>query len=186
MSSITLTAKHLTEEPVEQGISWFIPSLSFINFKDRKNIATQEPLRSKVITSYSTTNLYTSATNQLIAKNFSANVTGNILGIKVSIDSNRVGRITDKTIQLTYQNEPIGNNKAIVETVVNSYGLKEFTTGNNIQTYGSETDTWNANLTQEIVNDESFGIIIQFASHPFYPHTDFVYIDSISLEIFYE
>lgn len=186
MSSITLTARHLSETPVEQGISWFIPSLSLINFKDRKNISTQEPLRSKVITSYSTTNLYTSATNQLIAKNFLANVSGNILGVKVNIESNRVGRITDKTIQLCYQEQLIGDNKAIIETVINSYGLKEFTTGNNVQSYGGATDTWNATLSDTMINDQSFGVIIQFSSHPFYPHTDFVYVDAISLEIFYE
>jgi hypothetical protein len=78
-------------------------------------------------------------------------------GIQARINIQRVGRITDDTIQL-YQSIPVSDNKA--DALLD-----------NEKTYGSETDLWGTvELTPtDLVNSE-FGILLRYQSHPAWPH----------------
>ena len=92
-------------------------------------------------------------------------------GVEVSLDMNRGGRITDETIQLTYNGQLIGSNKA--DGLLDPYKI-----------YGGSTDLWNANLTNAIVSDPSFGVILRFQSHPSWPHKSSPMIDYVGLRVY--
>lgn len=93
-----------------------------------------------------------------------------ISGIEVVIEMQRKGRITDETIQLRHNNQFIGLNKADFKLDLT-------------KKYGSETDTWGANLTKEMVTDPSFGVGVRFQSHPSWPHRDSPLIYYIKLRV---
>jgi hypothetical protein len=79
-----------------------------------------------------------------------------ISGIEVMVNLKRVGRITDDTIQL-YYNQAIGDNKANAEI-------------SDEKILGGETDLWGYDLTPEIVTDDNFGVLLRLKSHPSWPH----------------
>jgi hypothetical protein len=54
----------------------------------------------------------------------------------------------------------------------------------NDTTYGGPTDTWGATLTPEILQDASFGVILKFQGHPYYPHSSSMFLDSVSLTVY--
>ena len=83
---------------------------------------------------------------------------------------NRVGRITDETIQLCLNNDFIGLNQASADL-----GL--------IKTYGGEADMWGTNLTMQDIQNLSFGIVLRSQSHPKWPHKSTPLIDSVELRI---
>ena len=100
-----------------------------------------------------------------------ADISDPILGIEVMIDMKRGGRITDETIQLRYQDDFIGDNRA-------SYPL------DNNKIYGSETDLWDTtNLTASMLTDASFGLGIRFQSHPSWPHKEHPMLNYIRLRV---
>lgn len=99
-------------------------------------------------------------TYYLYLSNFNfLNVPDTISGVEAVIEMQRRGRITDETIQLRYNDEFIGINKADFKLDI-------------IKTFGGETDTWGANLTRDMILDPSFGIGVRFQSHPNWPHRD--------------
>ena len=98
------------------------------------------------------------------------NIPDTISGVELLVAMNRKGRITDETIQLRYDNEFIGRNMA-------DYKLDQ------TKIYGSDTDTWDADITQEMVLDSSFGVGIRFQSHPNWPHKDTPVIDYVKLRV---
>lgn len=98
------------------------------------------------------------------------NLPVSVSGIEMRLNSNRRGRIVDDTIQLIYNNEYIGDNKAIAE-------IKP------IHIYGSSTDHWNTSISISDVQDINFGIVLRFKSHPKWPHNDPMFIDSVELRI---
>lgn len=94
-----------------------------------------------------------------------------ISGITVTIAMDRHGRITDDTIQLVYQGEPIGDNRAQL-----SWDPRTI--------YGNSTDTWKVkNLTPAMIQDPSFGILIRYQSHPHWPHSTVPTIRSIDMQV---
>ena len=100
-----------------------------------------------------------------------ADISDPILGIEVMIDMRRGGRITDETIQLRYNNDFIGDNRA-------SYQL------DNNKIYGSETDLWDTTgLTAGMLRDASFGLGIRFQSHPAWPHKEHPMLNYIKLRV---
>jgi hypothetical protein len=117
--------------------------------------------------------LYRNATKQLWATGFNFNVTGEITGIELSIKTKRVARIQDYIIQLCFNGELIGKNQAILDRVAE-----------NLQTYGSDANTWDATLSAEVVNNETFGVVISFQSNDQYPHNDLVYMDQLTLTVY--
>jgi len=94
-----------------------------------------------------------------------------ISGVELELATNRGGRITDETIQLTYNNNLIGDNKANYDLSVNKI-------------YGGYNDTWSANLTQAIITDSSFGIRLRFQSHPSWPHKSTPMIEYARIRIY--
>jgi hypothetical protein len=93
-----------------------------------------------------------------------------VSGIEAKITSNRYGRITDETIQLTLNNTVIGDNQASLDL-------------NPIKIYGGQDNIWNTNLTTAGILDASFGIVLRFQSHPRWPHKSSMLLDSVELRI---
>ncbi len=79
-----------------------------------------------------------------------------ITGLEAMVNVRRVGRITDDTIQL-YYNEAIGDNKANFEI-------------SDQKIFGDSLDKWGYELTPAILTDSNFGILLRFKSHPSWPH----------------
>lgn len=96
------------------------------------------------------------------------NVPEEISGIELRLTSKRYGRITDETIQLSLDNELVGDNKATLDL-------------SPIKLYGGTTDTWGINL-QDVLSP-SFGVVLRLQSHPHWPHKDGVQIDSVEIRI---
>lgn len=92
-----------------------------------------------------------------------------IRGIEMKLSSNRFGRITDDTVQLVLNNNPIGLNQANLNL-------------DPIKIYGNESDLWSSNLTSANINS-SFGVIVRFQSHPKWPHKNSMLIDAIEIRL---
>ena len=98
------------------------------------------------------------------------NLPSTISGIELKITSNRYGRITDETIQLTLNNTVIGDNQASLDL-------------NPIKIYGGTDNIWNTNLTTVNLLDPSFGVLLRFQSHPRWPHKNSIMLDSVEVRI---
>lgn len=98
------------------------------------------------------------------------NLPSTLSGIELKLTMKRFGRITDDTIQLCMNNELIGINQATANL-------------DPIKIYGGENLLWNSNLTISDISQESFGIILRFQSHPYWPHKCSPMIDSVELRI---
>ena len=110
-------------------------------------------------------------TYYLYLTNFAlTNIPDTISGVELLVAMNRKGRITDETIQLRYDNEFIGRNMA-------DYKLDQ------TKVFGSETDTWSAELTPEIISSPLFGVGIRFQSHLNWPHKDSPMINYVKLRV---
>ncbi len=95
--------------------------------------------------------------------NFSIPSTHFVDGIELKInkrefDDDDYTGTTDNTIQLLYNNDVIGENKA--KSDVWSVGIESGDGFENIA-YGSATDTWGYFLTPTIVNNSTFGVRIK-------------------------
>lgn len=100
-------------------------------------------------------------------------------GIQLNLSAYRYARIVDETIQLTYQGVPIGiNNFSYTVDPDNNVLIT------NDSTYGGPTDTWGAQLTPEILQDPSFGVILKFQSHPYFPHSCGMFLYSVAITVY--
>jgi len=105
------------------------------------------------------------------ATNFSfTNIPNTVSGIEFKFTVDRVGRVFDDTVQLTVNNELIGENKC-ARTV------------DPIQIYGGSTDLWKVDNISDIIQDPSFGIVIRLKSHPNWPHKTTPILRGIELQI---
>ena len=102
-----------------------------------------------------------------------------IAGLVLRVIAQRNGRATDEQIQLSYQDQPIGNNN--FQYMTDEEGHLPL---HNDTTYGGPTDTWGASLTKEIIQDPSFGVILKFQGHPYYPHNSGMFLDSVTLTVY--
>lgn len=95
-----------------------------------------------------------------------------IIGLKVKIISQRFGRTTDDTIQLMFNDTPVGENKANFEVA-------------DEKIYGGDTDLWGitADELKSMINHESFGLSIRMQSHPTAPHNTPLLINSVSIRL---
>jgi len=91
-------------------------------------------------------------------------------GIEIKLTSNRFGRITDETISLTLNDEIIGNNHASLDL-------------SPIKTYGNNNDMWNTTLIYSDFQNNSFGVILRFQSHPNWPHKCSMLLDAIEIRV---
>ena len=103
-------------------------------------------------------------TETLVLTNFSIPITTIITGIQFDLKVQRFGRIVDQLIQLTYQGVPIGQNKT--NYITDNLGNLPIT---NDSIYGGPTDLWGVDVTPDMLNDPSFGVLLKFQAHPYYP-----------------
>lgn len=168
--------------------SWFYPTIVSQIAEDQSHIA-WDPVNSFLFLRFADEN-YTRTVKSLIhiANSRSAsiknktwyllltgfnftNLPANIQGLEAEIHMNREGRITDDTIQLRYNNNWIGENRA-----TNDLEMFKF--------YGGSTDNWGTNFSDINLQDSSFGIGIRFQSHPLYPHNSTPMLDYIRLRVY--
>ena len=102
-----------------------------------------------------------------------------ISGLELTLNAQRNGRIVDEIIQLTYQGQAIGDNNFVYLT--DSEGHLKLV---NQTVYGGPTDLWAAELTPEILQDPTFGVILKFQSHPYYPHSCGMLVESVQLTVY--
>jgi len=89
-------------------------------------------------------------------------------GIGFRLTARRYGRATDDTIQICFNNDLIGDNRADLLIAPQ-------------KNYGGPTDLWNTGLTLTTVQDPSFGIVVRFQAHKDWPHKDPVLINAIEM-----
>jgi hypothetical protein len=118
-------------------------------------------------------------TQSIIFTGFNIDFQESINGVQLNIIAQRNGRIADETIQLYYQGSAIGINNFQYET--DEEGRLPIENNSN---YGGENDTWGVELTNEMIQNPTFGVLLRFQSHPYYPHSSAITLDSISLTIY--
>ena len=119
------------------------------------------------------------STYSLVCTGFNIPALVTIDGIELRVIAQRNGRIADETVQLTYQDSAIGQNNFYYAT--DEEGRLPLS---NNTVYGSPTDTWGVDITSDMIKDPSFGVILKFASHPYYPHSSGLLISAITLTIY--
>jgi len=156
---------------VPQHIPWNDDGSGFYNarFPDGKFVDTVLPLL------HIANSLVNDIKNKTYYISFSGfninNIPTTISGIEVELSMNRSGRITDETIQLTYNNQLIGENKADGDLGIDKI-------------YGGSNDLWGTNLTPAIVADPTFGVTLRFQSHPSWPHKSIPLIEYVSISVY--
>ena len=98
------------------------------------------------------------------------NLPTTISGIEIKLTMNRFGRITDDTIQLTLNNDLIGENQSTLDL-------------SPIKIYGSNTDLFGTSLSSASSLNSSFGVVLRFRSHPKWPHRSSALIDAVEIRI---
>lgn len=93
-----------------------------------------------------------------------------ISGIEIKLSMNRFGRITDDTIQLTLNDNLIGENQATLDL-------------NPIKIYGGTTDLLGTNISLSDLQNSTFGIVLRFKSHPNWPHKSSALVDAVEIRI---
>jgi len=155
---------------IEEDIAWNGDN-SFLNLKhaDGTFLTLSKPLLRIANT---TVNDIKMKTYYLKLTDFQVNLTFNQLnGVEFELNMNRGGRITDDTIQLLYEDESIGDNLINIDLAP-------------IKMYGGSDDLWGAQLTKEMVEDNSFGVLLRFQSHPAWPHREYAKIDYTRLRFY--
>jgi hypothetical protein len=106
-----------------------------------------------------------------------------ISGIQVRIDINRRGRISDDTVQLVYQGEPIGKNLA---QPASDQTIERATTLLPSTVYGGDVASWALDTVVDpaMIRDPAFGVLVRFMAHPRWPHRDSAILHSVELQIY--
>ena len=99
------------------------------------------------------------------------NLPETLSGIELKISMNRLGRITDETVQLCLNDTLVGENQASRDLSL-------------AKIYGGDTNIWKSNLTMADVQNATFGVVIRFQSHPNWPHKSSPLIDAVELRIY--
>ena len=181
MEQITTWKTPITiqEIVVDNGISWDLSAFNSLDKLDFKQIKTHEPLQGISNTTFNRDGMTIMETNKLVFTGFNFSVTGTILGIELEIKGQRYSRVTDQIVQL-HLNERIGQNmKQLLDINENYFS------------YGGPTDLWQdqnhlSNLTAAKINDPLFGVMLQFRSHPHFPHRDTAYVDQLRMRVYYD
>jgi hypothetical protein len=120
------------------------------------------------------------STRILYFKNFNfSNLPDTISGIELTVTARRSGRIVDEIVQLSVNNQLIGNNNFIYLTEREGHLRID-----DVTTYGNPTDLWGIELTPELLNDSTFSVALKFQSHPYFPHSSNLIIESVALTVY--
>lgn len=98
------------------------------------------------------------------------NLPDTVSGIEVKLSARRYGRAQDETIQLTLNNNLIGDNLST-------------STIDPEKIYGGATNLWNTAMTKSNLLDPTFGFIFRFQAHKSWPHRDPVLVDAVEIRI---
>jgi len=112
------------------------------------------------------------SSTQLWCTNFQIPLLENITGIELKLVTQRLARIQDYVIQLTYDNELIGKN------LYND--LAE-----DLQIYGGSNNVWESNISPQQLSGQSFGIVIELGPNKKTPHKDQGYIDFVGIRVYH-
>lgn len=99
------------------------------------------------------------------------NIPNPVTGLTIRLRANRSGRVTDDTIQLCVGNATIGDNHASLEL-------------SPMKIYSGNSSYWGIDLTPQLLQDPSFGVVLRFKSHPSWPHKNPIDIDAVELQIY--
>jgi hypothetical protein len=100
-----------------------------------------------------------------------SNLPSDISGIECRLTMNRSGRIMDDEIFLYYDGNTIGENQATMDL-------------SPIKIYGSNSSLWDSRgITQQTLQNPTFGVVIRFKSHPNWPHKSTPLVDTVELRI---
>jgi hypothetical protein len=193
MNTIFYTPTNIIQRPIPDSVESISDSVEWVinnnSINENSKAYTSKPL-------YTISGLwmekFLSKTNQLWCTNLNIPLdTRPIAGIEFLLDIDRKSRIEDLTIQLTLNDELIGDNFAdpVYPVQANMY-----TGDNNLvapivedyNIYGGPDNLWGANgLTNADVSNSSFGIVIGFVSNKVYPHRDIPVINRVGIGITY-
>ena len=101
-----------------------------------------------------------------------------ITGFTVEIHAQRNGRVVDDTVAFVLNDQVISENKTNLSAREEGH-----IRNNNMQVYGGEFDKWGMEITQDMLLDMSFGLLLRFGSNPMYPHRDGIQIYKILLTV---
>jgi hypothetical protein len=168
---------NLSSEDPDNEITWITTPTTSLGFLMNARWGTIRPLLHR---SNPATGDLRDKTWTITCTNFNMTTLPDVItGLQLDLSGQRNGRIIDETIQLTYQDQAIGDNNFLY--VLDSEGHFYL---NNQTTYGGPTDTWGVALTPEMLQDPSFGIILKFQSHPYYPHSCGMFLDTVLFTVY--
>ncbi len=129
------------------------------------NVNTVIPVRA---TALSNGRLESTGSRSLVFRNFGIVNPGTVQGIELELEITRLARVQDKTIQIWYQGQPLGQNRA------------DLSAGDR-HVYGGSLDLWGSGNID--VTDPSFGFLIDLQPHITYPSSNLVYLRRVSLRL---
>lgn len=130
------------------------------------NINTVMPI-SAVATS--TGSLLPEGSRSLVFRDFGIENPGTVTGIELELEITRLARIQDKTIQIWFDGQLLGRNRADL-------------TAADVHVYGGSTDLWSA-ANVDYTSDR-FGFLVDLQPHTQYPSSNTVYLRRISLRLY--
>jgi len=168
MSTIWITPNNITQYAEDDShIRWGTDNFEMVRTLNR-GVSLSNPL---LHIARQPRNDITMKTWYVKATNFNfTSIPNTVSGIVFKFTVDRVGRVFDDTVQLTVNDELIGENKC-AKTV------------DPIQIYGGSADLWKIDNISDIIQDPSFGIVVRLKSHPNWPHKTTPILRGIELQI---
>lgn len=130
-----------------------------------RNVVTRVPVRGLHL---GQSKLLAEEPNGLVFKGFGFSVVGTVQGCEVLINSQRLGRIQDRSIQLYYQ-AALGENRSVEQP-------------EDRQIYGGVNDLWGVQ-NFSLWNDPEFGVLVDLQPHVSIPSSNLVTIYSVQMRL---
>ncbi len=112
--------------------------------------------------------LISSGSRSLVFRDFGIVNPGTVTGIELELEITRLARVQDKTIQIWYNGQQLGRNRADLAAA-------------DLHIYGSSSDLWDANGVD--YTSDQFGFIIDLQPHTQYPSSNTVYLRRLILRL---
>jgi hypothetical protein len=130
------------------------------------NVNTVIPIKS---TALSTGQLLSTGSRSLVFRDFGIVNPGTVQGVELDLEITRLARVQDKTIQIWYNGQTVGRNRA------------DLAAGDR-HIYGGQNDLWDT--TGIDVTSAGFGFLIDLQPHTEYPSSNTVYLRRLSLRLY--
>ncbi len=112
--------------------------------------------------------LISEGSRSLVFRDFGIVNPGTVTGIELELEITRLARVQDKTIQIWYDGELLGKNRADL-------------TAADLHIYGGSSDLWNASGID--YTSDQFGFLIDLQPHTQYPSSNTVYLRRLILRL---